>query len=85
MSVHDCADPPTTAGLAVAVRADDDKVAFGEALALEPRLAASASIARCGELRHDSLKPMLGTGPKECRTIAGKFIAELDWAGTVSA
>src|SRR6185437_16749917 len=55
------------------------------AFALEPRLAASASIARWGELRHDSLKPMLGTSAKECSTIAGKFIAELNWAGAVSA
>src|SRR5689334_3332259 len=28
---------------------------------------------------------MLGTSAKECSTIAGKFIAELDWAGAVSA
>jgi hypothetical protein len=61
------------------------KVTFGEAFALEPRLAASASIARCGELRHDSFKPVFCTSAKECSTIAGKFIAELDWAGAVSA
>jgi hypothetical protein len=60
------------------------KVAFGEALALEPRFAAPATIARVGELRDDSLKPMLRTGAKECSTVAAKFIAELEWTRAAS-
>ena len=68
---------PQRSCLAVSVCADDDERAFGEAFALEPRLASATSVARSGELRNDALKPVFGAGPKECGAVTREFLAEL--------
>jgi hypothetical protein len=56
------------------------KGAFREALALEPRLAASAAIARRGERRDYALKPVLGVGSRGCGYVARELFAEFQRA-----
>src|SRR5262249_55609808 len=55
------------------------KRAFSEAFCLEPRLAASASVFRRGELGNNAFKLVIRTRLEECVSVSGELLTEQEW------